>query len=283
MSYVERIVNDIKILKPVPGIMLKFIAAVEDPGSSISDISEIIKYDHSLTANLLKVCNSAYFGLPEEVDSVHKAIMYMGLEQVVEIALINSFSENFKCMQEGYGLEENVLWKASVVSALIASELAEKKYLKNNHFIFTAALLKDIGKVILSQYVADGFKNIMNLVRQERMSFGEAEKKVLGIDHAELGGLVAEKWGFGSAMINIIRHHHTPDEAGEVSSEASVVHIADMVCMMMGIGIGSDGLAYRFQEGVIREMGYVETDLMDIVTGIHEKIKKVDEMLDDQE
>ena len=280
MSHIETIINDIDKLKPVSRVMHKIMTAVEDPNSSMADVAEIIKYDPGLTATLLRVCNSSYYGLPGEVDSVHKAIMLLGLQQVVDIVLMGSSSENFKNGQEGYDLEDGNLWKAAVTSALISQELAEKEGLKNSHFIFTAALLKDIGKVILSQYVAKEFEKIKELVSEQEYSFREAEKKVLGIDHAQLGALVAQKWGFNSKMVDIIANHHMPKEAGEASREASIVYLADMICMMMGLGVGSDGLAYRFKEDLIKEMGYAEESFIGTIIRMHDKIIKVDELLD---
>ncbi|MGD9157449.1 MAG: HDOD domain-containing protein [Desulfobacteraceae bacterium] len=279
MSSIETIVNDIDKLKPVPRVMHKIMAAVSDPNSSMNEISEIIKYDQALTATLLKVCNSSYYSLPGEVDSVHKAIMYLGLQQVVDIVLMGSSSDNFKKGQKGYDLEDGNLWKAAVTSALISQELAEKEGIENSHFLFTAALLKDIGKVILSQYVAEEFDKIKTLVSDKGYSFGEAEKKVLGIDHAQLGALVAKNWGFNSKMVDIIKHHHRPREAREAPHEASIIYMADILCMMMGMGIGADGLAYRFHKDVMSELKFTEKDFQEIIIESSEKIKKVDELL----
>ena len=279
MSYIESIINDIEKLKPVPGVMHKIMAAVEDPNSSMNEISEIIKYDQALTVTLLKICNSSYYRLPSEVDSVHKAIMYLGLQQVVDIVLMGSSSENFKKGQKGYDLEEGKLWKAAVVSALISQELAEMEGLENSHFLFTAALLKDIGKVILSQYVAEEIKKIKTLVWEKDYSFREAERKVLGIDHAQLGALVAKKWGFNSKMVDIIENHHMPKEAKEAPHETSIIYLADMLCMIMGLGVGSDGLAYRFHDEIIKKIGYAEKGFMGIIVKMYDKIKRVDELL----
>ncbi|MBW2644281.1 MAG: HDOD domain-containing protein [Deltaproteobacteria bacterium] len=230
MNDIESIIKKIDGLKPIPQVASKVMSIAEDPESSMSDLSEVIIYDTAVTANLLKVANSAYFGLSEKVDSVHQAIVLMGMDQVSNLVLLSAGSENLKDAQEGYDLETGELWKYSVSSALIARELAEEKGAKETHLIFTAALIKDIGKTILNQYVKDSFDNINALVTEQNYTFREAEKEVIGIDHAELGGMVAENWNFSPMMVEIIRNHHLPQESSISEFESSIVYMADTIC-----------------------------------------------------
>jgi putative nucleotidyltransferase with HDIG domain len=176
-------------------------------------------------------------------------------------------------------LKAGELWKYSVSSALIAREIAEKKGVKDTHLIFTAALLKDIGKVILNQYVKDSFHKINALVTKQNFTFREAEKEVIGIDHAELGGMVAENWQFSPKMVEIIRHHHQPQETSISEFESAIVYLADTICMMMGIGGGSDGLAYRFHREVVESLELTEIEFQKMVAGFVEKIEQVETMI----
>ncbi len=272
MNDIKSIVKKIDGLKPIPQVASKVMSIAEDPESSMHDLSNVIVYDTAVTTNLLKVANSAYFGLSEKVDSVHQAIVLIGMDQVANLVLLSAGSENLKGSQEGYDLEAGDLWKYSVSSALIARELAEKKGAKETQLIFTAALIKDIGKVILNQYVKDSFDNINTLVIEQNFTFREAEKEVIGIDHAELGGMVAENWKFSPKMIEIIRNHHLPQES-------SIVYMADTICMMMGIGGGSDGLAYRFHRKVVERLGLTEKDFQHIIAGFCEKLPQVEAMM----
>ena len=149
MLDITSIMKKIDSLKPIPQIAHKIMSIVEDPESSLPDLSKVIGYDSAVTANLLKVANSAYFGRPGKFDSVHQAIVYLGMDHVVDLVLLASGADNLKPEQTGYDLQKGDLWKYSVLSALIARELAENKGIGKTHLIFTAALLKDIGKVIL--------------------------------------------------------------------------------------------------------------------------------------
>lgn len=279
MSSIEELLKEIEHLKPIPAVVNQIMAAVEKPDSSMAEIAEIIMYDPSITANILKICNSAYFSLPRKIDSVQDAVTMMGIEQVVDIVLLKSGAENLQNGQEGYGLHEGELWKHAVSSALIARTLAEKKGSMNKHIIFTAALLKDIGKVILDRFVSDSYEKIDTLVANEGFSFREAEKKVIGIDHAELGGIIAKLWDFSPKMINMIRHHHLNDDEGKNDLDTQILYVADNVCMMMGIGVGADGLAYRFHKDVLEKLTISPVDLQGIIASFGEEMQKVEDLL----
>lgn len=279
MSAIHELIKGIESLKPMPAVFHQIMTITRDPDSSMDDIAGIILYDPSITANLIRLCNSAYFNLPVKIDSVQDAIKMLGLDRVVDLVLLSSGASNFKHRQQGYGLHEGELWKCAVSSALIAKELAEKLGTGSSRIVFTAALLKDIGKVVLDRFVRDTFQEIIFQVRNNRSSFREAEKKIIGIDHAELGGYIAKKWGFSSKMIDIIRHHHLSDESKKDDMEICIVNLADAVCMMMGIGVGSDGLAYRFHEDVFERLKITAKDLQAIIAGFGEKIQKVEDLI----
>ncbi|MBW2366449.1 MAG: HDOD domain-containing protein [Deltaproteobacteria bacterium] len=279
MSAIKALIQEIKRLKPVPQIANQVMDIVENPKASLSDVADIVSYDPMITANILRTCNSAYFGLSRKVDSVHEAVALIGIDHIVDLVLMNCVAENLKDKQEGYGLDEGELWRYSVSSAIIARELAEKRALETKQLVFTAALLKDIGKVILNRFVIDSFEKINNLVENRNLSFREAEKKVIGVDHAELGGLVASNWKFSPKMVYIIQNHHPSDEKARTDLETGLVYLSDIVCMMMGIGVGSDGLAYRFYDQVIHDLGFSEIDLQEIIANFSEKMAVVDELI----
>jgi putative nucleotidyltransferase with HDIG domain len=279
MSAIKELIKEIDNLKPIPAVVNQIMAVAEDPKSSMADIAEIILYDPVITANILKMCNSVFYNFPRPVDSVQDAITFMGVNQVIDMVLMKSGAANLVKSQEGYGLHEGELWKQAVSSALIAKDLAEKKGSVHKQLIFTAALLKDIGKVILDRFVGGSFKKIDDLVKNKGFSFKEAEKKVIGIDHAELGGLVAEMWAFSPKMVSMIKNHHLNDPAARDDLETQILYVADNVCMMMGIGGGEDGLAYRFHKDVLVKLGITPLDLQEIIASFGSEMKRVEELL----
>lgn len=275
----DRIIEDIDRLEPVTPSAQRILHIAGDPKSSVGDLVEVVQYDQALTANLLRICNSSYFGLRNEIHSVKQAAAYLGMDKVACLVMIGGSSDHLRKAQEGYDLHEGELWRYSVASALLAQDLAERYAAKQVSLLFTAALLKDIGKVILSRYVKDLFREINAEVKEKGLSFVEAERKILGIDHAELGGRVAAKWRFSDAMVDIIRHHHDPGGVGPEEPALSIVYLSDCICMMMGIGLGSDGLAYRFYPRVADRLRFSDADLQRTMIGLKEKLKTVEELV----
>lgn len=280
MIDVKDIVAQIKQLEPVPPIAGQIMALAQDPDSSMSEIAELILNDPAITANLLKTCNSAYFGLNRKVDSVRDAIGFVGLDHIVQLVMLNSVSQNFKNQPQGYGLGEGELWRHAVTSAHTAKILAGKfGRSQHKHLIFTAALLKDIGKLILGRFVAFSFEEINILVNSKGFSFNDAEKQVIGMNHEELGALVGQKWCFSDKLIYIIRHHHLSNKSAREDLETSLVYLADIICMMMGVCTGADGMCYRFYSDVLKRLDLTEKDLQAIIAETGENQPKIDYLL----
>jgi putative nucleotidyltransferase with HDIG domain len=279
MSTLKQLIKDIKNLKPIPAIVNQITTAIGDPNCSAADIAEIIKFDPSVTANLIKTCNSAYFALANPVESVQDAVSILGMDKIIELVLVKSGAQALSKKQKGYGLNEGVLWKHAVSSALIAKEICKKTGVGNVNIIFTAALLKDIGKTVLDRYISNSLEEITNLVKNKGKSFREAEKEVIGIDHGELGAMIATNWKFSAKMINIIRHHHMNDESQQDNTDIATVYLADCICMMMGVGIGDDGLAYRFHGNVIKNLNITHEDIAMIIADFTQEMQRVEDLI----
>lgn len=273
------IINDVESLKPVSHIGHKAMELVSNPESSLADIVDIIQYDQGMTANLLKTCNSTYFGLQKEIVSIKQAVAYLGIEKVACLIMMGNYSGNFKDNHSGYGLKEGELWRYSVSSALIAQGLAEKKKLKNISGLFTSALLKDIGKVVLNTYMEDAYEDIKAKVINDGYTFIEAEKEIFGIDHAELGAKVAEKWKFSAQMVDIIRNHHNPERSASTDLHLPVIYLADSICMMIGIGVGVDGLAYRYQQEIVDRLKFSDVDLQKTIADFWDDLRTIEELV----
>jgi putative nucleotidyltransferase with HDIG domain len=280
MSSFKDIVDRLDQLAPIPPIANQIMALAEDPDSSLSEIADLIINDPAITANLLKTCNSAYFGLTRKVDSVQDAIALVGLDHVVQLVMLGSVAQNFKKGVEGYGLGEGELWRHAVLSAYAAKALAVRYGASTNqHLVFTAALLKDIGKLILGRFVAFSLERINILVNAQGHSFNDAEKKILGMNHEELGALVGVKWRFSEKLVYIIGHHHLSDESARQDLETSLVYLADIICMMMGVCTGADGLSYRFYSDVLKRLALSEKDFQGIMAATAENQQKIEHLL----
>lgn len=274
MTALNKMIREIKELTPMPVVANRLLEIIEEPDSSMDDIAQIIQYDPVMTVDILKICNSAYSGLKMPAESIKDAVNMLGTDQIIELALVKSSAKVLSGDRKGYGLEQGDLWRYSVSSAVISKQVAVRLGLNNKSTIFTAALIKDIGKIILEKYVFKDFKKINTLVQKDHYSFREAEKKVLGIDHAEMGALIGKIWKFSPRMIKLIQHHHLRDESMINDKEIAAVYLADCICMMMGIGVGADGLSYRFKDQLMKTHGVSHSDITGIMAefgvNIHE-------------
>ena len=281
MNDIKEIINRIDTLKPIPPVATQILALAEDMSTSLSDIADLITHDPAITANVLRMCNSAYFGMRRKVESVRDAITLLGLDHIVELVLMDSISHNFKYEHDGYGLGEGELWRHAVLSSYVANILTETHGRGvRKHLVFTAALVKDIGKLILGRFVAFSLEKINILVHSQGYSFNEAEKEVIGMSHEELGARMGQKWRFSEKLIYMIRHHHLAEPSARGDSETAMVYLADTVCLMMGMGTGVDGLAYRFYSDVLQRMNLSAQDLQAVIAETSANWENIEGLLD---
>ncbi len=279
MNLVRQILQETEQLPPFPMILQKVIALVEDPRSSVTNLVEVIQFDPSITANVLKLCNSALFGLRRQVSSLKEAIVMVGFELLMETILSHESIRFLKKPCKGYELGQTDLWKHSVACALLSKIISKRLNQNMTLTHFTAALLHDIGKIILGQYVQNYFDQIKDIANERRLSFSEAEKEVLGMDHAELGGRVAEQWEFPKPIVFAIRYHHSPAQAPEDGEMVELISLCDVVGMITGIGGGADGLAYHGVDEVMRRHHLKEKDVESFIVQLGDQFQKVEATL----
>lgn len=248
MPAVEKIIKKVKQLQPIPTVVHQILSYADDGEASLGKFVRLVEHDPAVTANLLKICNSAHLGLTVKVDSLHQAISLLGQQRVVEMVLEHNLAGSLRRAQKGYRLEKGDLWKQSVAVAMIARTLADRRRLTNLPAIYTAALLRDIGKVVLNDHVRRTADKIQRLVEAKGMSFFEAEQVCIGIDHAALGGIIAKHWNFNSHLIFMIKNHHLADPEARRDAATASIYLSDMVSMMAGTCIGVDRLAYPVYE-----------------------------------
>lgn len=261
MVSVKKILKQVQRLEPIPTIIHKVLALAEDPDFSMGDLVHLVEHDPAVTANLLKTCNSAYLGLAVKIDSVQQAVSMLGLQKVVELVMSQNLSVNMLKAQKGYQLEKGDLWKQSFASAMVARSLAERRDLYALPAIYTAALLKDIGKVVLHEYVETKWDKIQRFLEDKNVSFVDAEKENLGMDHATLGGIIAKEWNFSAHMVYMIENHHLTNPDARNDPATATLYLADMVAMMAGTCTGVDRLAYHVYEDIFDDFFLAKDEL----------------------
>ena len=266
MLSLDQLLKESERIEPVPQVIHQLMDLVDDPEVPISEVTALILYEPVVTANLLKLANSAAFGFKKKVDSVHDAVVLMGLKRVVEIVLLNSVTKPLKSAYQGYGLEEGQLWKQSVSCALMAGAIAETIAAPEKHTVFTAALLKDIGVIVLDRHMGEAMAMIREAMAVDSLSLVSAERQVLGIDHAYLGGRIAEKWNFSEALAGTIQQHHLTDEATDIPKEIAMVYLADSMCSMSGLNAELFCGHYAHDDRICDQLGLSEENVNRIMS-----------------
>lgn len=276
---IDEIIARVGTLPPLPDTLYRLVSVVGDPASTLAQIVETIRYDQTLTAEVLRLCNSAYFGLSRSVESLDDAVRLLGTVKVLQLVIAAHARAMLSRPQSGYGLPAGALWLHSVGVALGAQLLARPMKLRHTGLLFTAGLLHDVGKVVLNEFVAREYAEINQRVAQQHITFAEAEQQVLGFTHPEVGARLAEAWSLPAAIVNCVRYHHDPEAAPEVDSLVDAVHLADSICISLGVGAGDDGLSYRVVASVLERYGLVHSDLECVGADVIAEVKSVQALL----
>jgi len=280
MNSVQDIVDRVSSIQPLPDTALKLMNVMGDPKSTLDNIVNAIKYDQAVTSQVLKLCNSSFFGLSRKVTSLNDAMLCLGTIKVLQLVMSIHTNNMLSSEQKGYGLDRGMLWKHSVAVALASSLFAQRLRLPNADLAFTAGLLHDIGKVILNEYVAHDFAEIIRRVTDDRIAFVEAERQVLGFSHEEVGGMIAEKWQLPPSIVRCIRFHHVPSSVDPLDPLVDTIYLANSVCLLLGIGLGEDGLCSRADPTVLERRGLSENDLEMIGAQMVIDLQRVEQLFD---
>ena len=255
MSFRDDILKQVDTVSAMPIVAVRLAKLLKNPDESAETITETVQYDPVLTARAIQMANSAALGSGGQVSSLKSALVRLGNDQLLKMALASTVKPSIDKELDGYMLDPGELWKHSVATA-VAAEVISKKLDKDfKEEAFTAGLLIDIGKIVMNIFVGNNASMIETETDGEKLSFHEAEEKILGIDHSEVGAEMLSQWNFPEEIVAAVRWHHEPDEAGEFSELATVIHIADSLAMMLGIGLGRDGLCYNLEADLLRNIG----------------------------
>jgi len=248
------ITSKIESFPSMPNTVAKVLALLDDPDVSALEVENSIKLDAGFTANILKLVNSAYFGLATEVGSVKQAFVLLGLKRLVQIVMTSCVNALLDKHVVGYDLPPGELWRHSIAVSVAAEGLVNELNISAPEEIFTAALLHDVGKLVLGDFVKEDIKEIESKA-SEGIPFQIAEHEVLGTDHAEIGALILKNWSLPQEIVDAVRWHHDPDSLKETNTLIDIVHVADVLCLMIGIGVGREGLHYEPSPSVSKRLG----------------------------
>ena len=226
---VEEIILSIERLRPMPGNVTRLMKEVDNPEASISNLAGMVSLDQALAAQVLQVSNSVSLGYARSCSTLYEAIMHIGLGRLKSILLASSATDMMKRRLTGYKLGEGELWHHSLVTAVISEWLAQALHYPNTEEAYVSGLLHDIGKLFLDQFVLRDYATIVEYVQKYHLQLWQLEEKIIGIDHARAGGLIAEHWNFPVVLVDAIRFHHAPSFARTNQRLPALVNLANFL------------------------------------------------------
>jgi putative nucleotidyltransferase with HDIG domain len=233
---VADLVKGVGNLVTLPDVFIRINALVENPNSSNIDITRVAQQDPSFTVRLLRVANSTFYGLSSSVDTVAKAVSIIGTGQIRSLALATSVAGSFEGLPNALVSMEH-FWRHSLYCALIARILAKKIGRVDPDAVFTAALLHDIGALVLFNRLPKESHEALLLVLDsaDELPVYLAERQIMGLDHAQVGGELARQWKLPQMLVESIEFHHHISAADKYPREVALVHVANILALIAEI------------------------------------------------
>jgi len=230
---IQDLLDDVEHLISLPAAYVRINELIEDPTSTADEIGHIITQDVALTARLLRVANSPLYGFSTQVDTVSRAVTMLGTQQVRDLALATSASKTFEGIPNELVSMES-FWEHSILCALSARTLAMECLKRQREAVFVAGLLHDIGQLVLYHLLPDLSRKTLEacLDGPSELESQEAEREIIGFDHAEVGGELAHRWSLPTNLQECIAYHHDPAQAKQNRVETAIVHIANSIAVL---------------------------------------------------
>jgi HD-like signal output (HDOD) protein len=220
-----------------PFVFAKLQDVLDSPESSFSDFDTIISADPTLTARLLKVANSSFYGLDAKVETISHALSIVGIKPLIDMALYTGMIDNFKDISLDF-LDIQLFWKHNIACGLASRIIAQKLRQDNLEGFYTAGMLHEIGSLVIYQRSPEKAREILSRCKSEGLPQSEVEEEVFGFSHAQVGAQIFQEWGFSPCLIEAVRYHHYPSQAKDFPLEAAILHVADYLVYNMNYTLG---------------------------------------------
>lgn len=264
--------SDIENLAPMPASVAQLASIMgQGDAASVTEIAHIIELDEAMSANVLRVANSAVTGGRTEIRSIRDAVVRLGTAQILKLTVGRLIAGPMQTKCEGYELAEHELWRHSVAAALAAEYMSRFSSETIPKFSFTAALMHDIGKLLLGRNLGTELViDIQSVIKEKDVTYIEAEQMTLGTNHAEVGGAIAQYWKFPDELISAIESHHDPDVRPSPLMDA--VHLSNIVAKLIGVGLGVEQLNLAASSKAPERLGISSTGLEALCVMVKERL-----------
>lgn len=253
---VKKVTQHIFDLPTLPTTVAKIIELVDNQNSSAQILSRIISSDQALTAQILKLANSAFYGFPRKINTVPLAIVVIGLETLKNMALSVSIIDRFSKYQHSMPFNIYLFWEHAIGTAVASRMLARELKYQVTGEVFAAGLLHDLGKYIMSLYFKEKFSAVMaKMIDEDRPMYQIEEEVFPEINHAQIGAWLVEKWNFPEPIVMAINYHHQPDDAEKHWKIAWIVNLGDYLTKKIRMGYSGDMSTPFISQNVVKVLG----------------------------
>ena len=273
---VAQAIEAIRALPTLPSMLTQILATAADPDASAVDLSRHVVSDQTLSAALLRLVNSAYYGMNRRVDSITRAIVLLGFFEVRNLTLAATTFTKFPA--NGSGFDRTQLWRHSLGAAIAAERLARVSG-HEPEGAFVAGLLHDIGKVVFDVLYSDSFREASRLAHVNKVLVVEAERDLFSLDHAAAGGMLAEHWQLPRTVVDSIRRHHDGDGAAFDAPLTALAAMADFVVYEAGLGESSNGRSPSLPEAAAQTLGITNEQWRSVADHMAESHERIDQFL----
>lgn len=236
---VKRITDAVLSLPVLPTITAKMIQLVDNPNTSAQVLSNLVSKDQVLTAKVLKMANSSFYGFSREIGTVKQAVVILGLNSLRDLSLSLSVFNMFKNSHGNPYFNVSEFWKHSIGVGIGAQYIAKQFLITDPSIAFTGGLLHDLGKVVLNQYLPYEFLQVMKKVHMEGMELCEAELEVLGASHDQVGAWLANRWRLPYVLEEVMLNHHHPEKSEHHADLCFIIQLANH--LVSSSQLGSNG------------------------------------------
>ena len=273
-----KILRSLVNLPPMPHIILKAREIIADPDSSLKNLADVIETDQALVAKVLTLANSAYYGVSGMVSSIQHASVLLGQKTLVQLITISASSSLLSKKLKSYQVTPAEMWKHSLACAFGARRICERTQPDLTEDAFVAGLLHDAGKIILDPHLERHKGEFDRLGRKQDRPFHEAERAVIGFDHAEIMARACRLWRFPEAQSDAIRFHHNPLDS-ENGQLAYVIHTADILAKSTGHAVGAPCQLTDIDRDILKHLKMNAKDLDAIALVMLDDVKKIEEQV----
>lgn len=285
LSKIKKTIEKIRELPTLPLVANKINAILHDPKSSVSDLSKIIEKDQSITAKVLKLVNSAHYGLPQKVSNINRAIALLGYRNIYYIVMTLSVFDTLKNLKKR-SFDRRKFWVHSIAVGILSQKLARECNFLLVDDIFTSGLLHDLGKVFLDGFMHEEFEAIIQKAENEGISYIDAEHELFDVDHTMVGEWMARAWILPLHVIAGIKHHHHEVEKRSGLSLSQdpfidIIRLADMSIKVGKFGHSGDGSKHhpKLEKALFRRLPLTKDDMEPIIADLSKDLSKSEELL----